>query len=49
MTIPESIRQQTCRDCLAGKDLGFAIEMALMIMAPVTRVTNGWSSCDRTS
>ena len=28
MTIPESIRQQTCRDCLAGKDLGFAIEMA---------------------
>lgn len=28
MTIPESIRQQTCRDCLAGKDLGFGIEMA---------------------
>ncbi|WP_258807722.1 EAL domain-containing protein [Pseudidiomarina sp. CB1] len=28
MTIPASIRQQTCRDCLAGKDLGFAIEMA---------------------
>ncbi|WP_258239684.1 EAL domain-containing protein [Pseudidiomarina homiensis] len=28
MTIPESIGQQTCRDCLAGKDLGFAIEMA---------------------
>lgn len=28
MTIPASIRQQTCRDCLAGKDLGFSIEMA---------------------
>lgn len=28
MTIPENIRQQTCRDCLAGKDLGFEIEMA---------------------
>lgn len=28
MTIPETIRQQTCRDCLAGKDLGFEIEMA---------------------
>lgn len=28
MTIPERIRQQTCRDCLEGKDLGFGIEMA---------------------
>ncbi|MDN7128046.1 EAL domain-containing protein [Pseudidiomarina terrestris] len=28
MTIPASIRQQTCKDCLAGKDLGFEITMA---------------------
>jgi EAL domain-containing protein (putative c-di-GMP-specific phosphodiesterase class I) len=28
MTIPASIRQQTCRDCLAGKDLVFKISMA---------------------
>ncbi|RUO63151.1 EAL domain-containing protein [Pseudidiomarina insulisalsae] len=28
MTIPEHIRQQTCKDCLEGKDLGFQIEMA---------------------
>ncbi|MGQ4277311.1 EAL domain-containing protein [Pseudidiomarina sp. E22-M8] len=28
MTIPASIRQQTCQDCLSGKDLGFEITMA---------------------
>ncbi len=28
MSIPKSIRQQTCKDCLEGKDLGFEITMA---------------------
>ncbi|PWW14526.1 MULTISPECIES: EAL domain-containing protein [Pseudidiomarina] len=28
MEFPESIKQQTCRDCLSGKTLGFEIKMA---------------------
>ncbi|MGI0152512.1 EAL domain-containing protein [Pseudidiomarina sp. WS423] len=28
MEFPESIKQQTCRDCLSGKTLGFDIKMA---------------------
>ena len=28
MDFPESIKQQTCRDCLSGKLLGFEIKMA---------------------
>ncbi|RUO42061.1 diguanylate phosphodiesterase [Pseudidiomarina aestuarii] len=28
MDFPESIKQQTCRDCLSGKSLGFEIKMA---------------------
>ena len=28
MQFPDSIKQQTCNDCLSGKDLGFKIRMA---------------------